>query len=184
MIIGLAGKIGAGKTTAALDLCDNYGFTRNRFAGPIKDMMRALGLTEQEIDGDLKNSPCPLLCGRTPRHAMQTLGTEWGRDLIHPDFWVSVWKSRCSSDRIVADDVRFPNEAAAIRAMGGKVIMIKRPIKVPADLVDPAGSPFETKTLHASERFEFEPDTEVVNDGTLEQLYTRVRAAACLVSQS
>ena len=28
------------------------------------------------IDGDLKEAPTPLLEGRTPRHAMQTLGTD------------------------------------------------------------------------------------------------------------
>jgi hypothetical protein len=47
-----------------------------KFAGPLKSMCMALGLTEAHIEGHLKEVPCELLCGQTPRHAMQTLGTE------------------------------------------------------------------------------------------------------------
>ena len=82
--------------------------------------MAAIGLSAEQIDGSLKETPCDLLCGKTPRQAMQLLGTEWGRDLISPDFWVSAWSA--AVDRaltggaigIVADDCRFLNEVAAI----------------------------------------------------------------------
>src|SRR5262245_6513313 len=90
-IIGLTGKLKSGKTEAALHLCKK-GFTRVRFAGPLKNMMTCLQLTDAEIEGMLKEQPCDLLCGKTPRYAMQTIGTEWGRALIGEDLWVNAWK--------------------------------------------------------------------------------------------
>ena len=132
MIIGFCGPIGAGKTLAAMHLVDHHGFQRRRFAGPLRAMLKALGLSDRELDGDMKMSPCALLGGKTPRQAMQTIGTEWGRDLIDPELWVRAWLQDISGfDRVVADDVRFPNECAAIRARGGVVIRIDRPGLVP-----------------------------------------------------
>jgi hypothetical protein len=125
IVIGFAGRAGAGKTTAALHLVRHHGFERVRFAGPLKAMMRALGCTEEEVDGALKEMPCALLGGRTPRQAMQWLGTEWGRDMIAPDLWTRAWEHAVAGKpRVVADDVRFPNEVAAIRRLGGRVIRI------------------------------------------------------------
>lgn len=128
-LIGFAGRAGAGKTTAARYLCERYGFTRVRFAGPLKDMMRALGLTDAEVEGDRKEAPCDLLCGRTPRQAMQWLGTEWGRDLLGPDFWVEAWSRQAqgvlvAGGRVAIDDVRFLNEASKIWGFGGIVVKI------------------------------------------------------------
>ena len=91
MIIGLTGLAGSGETTVARHLMGMHGFVRHRMAEPLKSMLKALGLTEQQIDGDLKEVPCELLGGKTPRHAMQTLGTEWGRDLISQNLWVKAW---------------------------------------------------------------------------------------------
>jgi hypothetical protein len=68
-----------------MHLVNHRGFARVRFAGPLKAMMAALGCTNAEIDGDRKEVPCDLLGGKSPRWAMQTLGTEWGRKLIGDD---------------------------------------------------------------------------------------------------
>jgi hypothetical protein len=112
-------------------LVKSRGFERVRFAGPLKAMMAALGLTPAEIDGDRKELPCDLLRGKTPRHAMQTIGTEWGRKLIGDDLWIRAW--RAAVDRlpagtpVVVDDCRFPNEAEAIKAAGGIIVRIERP---------------------------------------------------------
>jgi hypothetical protein len=78
-LIALTGYAGSGKSTLADILACEHGFTVVKFAGPLKAMLRALGLDEREIEGDLKEQPCQLLAGHTPRRAMQTLGTEWGR---------------------------------------------------------------------------------------------------------
>ncbi|WP_414643085.1 deoxynucleotide monophosphate kinase [Agrobacterium radiobacter] len=97
-----------------------------KFAGPLKDMLRAIGLSEAQIEGELKEEPCEWLQGATPRHAMQTLGTQWGRACIGPSFWIELWVRRvnliiAAGGRVVVDDCRFPNEAEEIRALGGVV---------------------------------------------------------------
>lgn len=128
VLIAFTGLAGAGKSTAAAHLVKHRGFTRVRFAGPLKAMMAALGCTEAEIDGALKETPCELLGGRTPRHAMQTLGTEWGRDLIAPDLWIRAFNAALpATGNVVVDDCRFPNEAAAVTAAGGILVRIERP---------------------------------------------------------
>ncbi len=135
-IVGFSGLAGAGKSTAADVLIREYGFVRVRFAGPLKAMMAALyaeaGLDAddivQRIDGGMKEAPDPVLGGTSPRRAMQTLGAEWGRDLIARDLWISLWsRAAAMHSRVVVDDVRFDNEAAAIRALGGMVIRVDCP---------------------------------------------------------
>jgi hypothetical protein len=54
---------------------------------------------------------------------MQTLGTEWGRQMIGEDLWLRAMATHldeCASenDRIVISDVRFANEAEFIRSRG------------------------------------------------------------------
>lgn len=129
IIIGFAGRAGAGKTTAAQHLVQHHGFERVRFAGPLKAMMRALGCTEEEVDGARKEMPCDLLGGRTPRQAMQWLGTEWGREMIAPDLWTRAWEyAAAGKPRVVVDDVRFPNEVEAVRRLGGVVVQLVAPM--------------------------------------------------------
>lgn len=130
-LIAFTGLAGSGKSTAAMHLVERHGFARIRFAGPLKDMMRALGLNEREIEGDLKEKPCELLGGKTPRYAMQTIGTEWGRDLIASDLWIRAFNAALAKvpagTNVVVDDCRFPNEADAITAAGGVLVRIERP---------------------------------------------------------
>ena len=170
-IIGLSGLAGAGKSTVARHLQDEHGYRVVPFAGPLKAMARAFGLTAREMAGDLKEKPCAALCGKTPRQFMQWLGTEFGREMIGPDVWVEAWRrtideALTDENGIVADDVRFPNEAEAIRAMGGIVIRIER-----------AGAGSATGSGHASEGLTGGWDVVVRNDGTPEDLFASVRVA-------
>lgn len=135
MLIGLAGKKRAGKDTAA-DVLALQGFSVRRFADPLKAMLRTLfehqGYSDCTIDamleGALKEKPIPSLADKTPRHAMQTLGTEWGRGCIDGDLWVRTLIEDVGPDaRVVVPDVRFANELAAIKGAGGVVIWIDRP---------------------------------------------------------
>lgn len=145
-LIALAGPAGAGKSTAAEILAREHGFHRERFAAPLKAMFRSLlwcaNLGQEEIDrmteGDLKQTPHPALMGRTPRHAMQTLGTEWARDTISPDLWVGLARRRIEPMRrrgkaIAFEDCRFENEAQLVRALGGVVIRLEGRGGIPGD---------------------------------------------------
>lgn len=133
MIIGLSGYAGSGKSTAAAALVD-IGWSQRKFAGPLKAMMRALldaqGATpekiERMIEGDLKEVSSLYLGGQTPRYAMQALGTEWGRLRLTDSIWVDA-ALRTVKGPTVFDDVRFDNEAEAIRALGGIIVRIERP---------------------------------------------------------
>lgn len=131
-LIALCGQAGSGKSTCATELATYYGYTLVKFAGPLKDMLRTLGLTERQIEGDQKELPCSFLGGHTPRYAMQTLGTEWGRDLIYRNLWVNAWTKRVEQimrlgGRVVVDDCRFDNELLAVRTLGGIAVRIDRP---------------------------------------------------------
>ena len=131
-LIALTGPARSGKTTTALEF-EARGFARVRFAGPLKSMLRALGLTEAQVDGTLgeKAEPLDLLCGKSPRQAMQLLGTEWGRVLIGEDIWVNaamllVDELLAAGRDVVIDDCRFVNEARAVIGRGGFVFALRR----------------------------------------------------------
>lgn len=135
-IIGLTGVAGSGKSTVAAFLHEFEGFRIIKFAAALKEglsqMMRTVGMNEADIyraiEGDMKEKPLDAFGGHTPRHAMQTLGTEWGRNQMGQDFWVNMVRTAIDNtpagSKIVIDDVRFENEAALIRELGGKVFMI------------------------------------------------------------
>lgn len=123
MIIGLMGAAGAGKSTAA-EVFERYGYARRPFAGPLKEMLAVLGLTHAQLHGDEKEIPCDLLCGKTPRHAMQTLGTEW-RETIGRELWSRIWVAQLAG-HVVAEDVRFEHEHQVITNLGGYIVRIDR----------------------------------------------------------
>lgn len=136
IVIGVIGVAGSGKTVVAKHLIERYGFSRKRFAEPLKRMLKlGLGLTDEEIDGAGKQKALEQFGGCTPRHIMQTLGTDWGRRMIHSDIWVNVWKrdAYATGGLVVVDDVRFPNEAAAVRELGGTLWRVYRPGLVTMD---------------------------------------------------
>lgn len=125
-LIGLLGRKGSGKDTAALTLLEQ-GYQNVKFAGALKEMIRSLlayqGLDgetiERMVEGDLKEVATDYLAGATPRFAMQTVGTEWGRDLIASDLWVRTAIKKAGVAKTVITDVRFPNEMDAVVSAGG-----------------------------------------------------------------
>lgn len=129
-VIALAGPAGSGKSTAARHLIERHGYTLVKFAGPLKNMLRAIGLTDEHIEGGLKEVPSKRLCGKTPRWAMQSLGKEWARDLIGPDLWVNAWYETVADvldqgGRVVTDDCRYENEAERVRELGGRIFELQ-----------------------------------------------------------
>ena len=125
-LIAFTGPAGCGKSTAA-DIMRSKGWTRVKFASTLKDMCRAMGMTDEMIEGDQKEEPQSMFGNQTPRYIMQTLGTEWGRRTIHSNLWVSITSAEIqrhldSGQNVVVDDCRFENEAACIRNLGGVVV--------------------------------------------------------------
>ena len=167
LLIGLTGRARSGKDTAARFLMDTYSLEPMSFAAPIKKAMADLfGLDERHLDGELKEAPLPGI-GKSPRYLFQTFGTEWGRQLVHPDVWLHAADVQLENLRkhtnppgVVFSDVRFENEAQWIRERGGHVLHIVRP-----------GAP--AVEAHASEDgIELqEQDRQISNTGTLGELY-------------
>jgi hypothetical protein len=169
-VIGLAGAARSGKDTAA-EWFIEQNYKRYSFATPLKAGLRVmLGLEFDHTDGDLKE--CALEpFGVSPRRMMQTIGTEWGRDLIHSDIWLlraeqitEEWRANDPDLKgVIISDVRFENESAWVREQGGLVVHLTRP---GIDAVE----------AHASEsRISVHPDDhQALNDGSIDELHTRL----------
>lgn len=138
--IGFCGRAYSGKTTSSA-------FARQTVSGavviPFAQRLKEIAKDVFGWDGQ-KDA--------RGRRLLQLLGTEVARG-YNPDFWVTAWKEevvRTSNGvyllsgtfprLIMADDVRFDNEAEAIKQMGGTIVQIARP-PVPVAFSD-----------HASER--------------------------------
>lgn len=161
VVIGLAGAARSGKSTLADHLVAKYGFTRIDVTEPLKQMlwalMRVRGCSDPDewIYGNLKETSCPYLEGQTPRFAMQTLGTEWGRNLIGDSLWVHTAHDRIAATpgNVVIENIRFANEAG----LCDKVIQI----------VGRGGLP----DSHASEHGVQSWDVQYTNDGTIREMH-------------
>ena len=136
-LIGIAGRARVGKDTVAQRLVTTHSFHQYSFAAPIKVACKAIfGWGDRHVNGDLKEVVDPEY-GVSPRQAMQTLGTEWGRNSINPELWLL--RANFQYVRLgeldqpgrfkgmVVSDVRFNNEADWIRSKGGSVIHVTRP---------------------------------------------------------
>ena len=175
-LIALVGPAGCGKSTVAKILAQEFAYKRIKFSQPLKDMLLALGLTEAHTEGHLKHTPCDLLGGKTPRYAMQTLGTEWARDSMDKNFWANIWRTRVQEHRcerhlnrhsrwrsVVTEDCRFENEAKLVRELGGEIWVIERPSY--------------SYTGHSSETemADIKSDLIIKNQGSVEELRVMVR---------
>lgn len=165
MIVGISGHAGAGKDTIADRLVEQHGFVRVGFADPMKRFCQEVfDFTDEQVWGTIehKNRPDPRyprvverglrgdVCEYlAPRYALQTLGTEWGRD-CYPNLWIDYalrvartllgggWQydSReglCDEpgafpvQGVVFSDCRFANEIEAVKRAGGVIVRVVRP---------------------------------------------------------
>ena len=175
-VIGICGRAGSGKTTVAGMI---PGAVVVQLADPLYAAVAVmLGLPESMLRSPhYKEKPVPGL-GKSPRQMMQTLGTEWGREMVDRQIWIRLLERRISALRdagvetVAVADVRFENEAAAIRAMpGGEIWRVHR-----------AGP--STAASHSSEAgvVLLQHEVEIQNYGNLDALRTRVLEALALPS--
>jgi len=200
MIIGFVGFIGSGKDTAADYLVDFYEFQRDSFAASLKDIVAAVfgwdrtlleGRTSEAREWREQNDPWWAdrlgIKDLTPRWVLQYWGTEVCRRSFHNDIWIASLENRLrrsENTNIVISDCRFPNEVAAIKKSGGKVIRIVRgenPLWYNDALIHnftPDSTLMQTKwaEIHASEWawIGTEFDHIIDNNGDLKNLYLQL----------
>lgn len=135
MIIGLSGYARSGKDTAADRLVERHMFTRYSFAAPMKEAMYKLNpIVHSDQIGNFRYKDLVDVYGLDSakdshseiRRLLQVFGTEVGRDMFGTNFWVDLTLNSIKEDRVVISDVRFKNEADAIRSIGGQVWRINR----------------------------------------------------------
>lgn len=117
MLIGMIGFAGAGKDTAAEALLGR-GFERRAFADALKAVALAMGW-----DG---------VKDERGRRFLQDLGLAC-REHIHERVWLDAALRDIEGRDVVITDVRFLNEAEAVREAGGILVRVVRPGVGPAN---------------------------------------------------
>jgi hypothetical protein len=188
-VIGICGLIGSGKDTIAGTLV-GVGWERYSMAKPLKDMTAKLfDWPRDMVEGDTAESRAwreqkdewwsnRLGFDVTPRWALQYIGTDIMRKTFHDDIWVAYMEKFVGQNQhVVISDVRFPNEIAAVRRLGGEIWHVHR---------SPLPHWFERAVIgedipeiHLSERawLGIEPDRIFWNDGSLQELRNAVYKA-------
>lgn len=142
MIVGILGYIGSGKGTVGDYLVDNHNFKQDSFAASLKDVCAAIfdwdremleGATpESRKQRDIVDEWWSEKLGIkdfTPRYALQHIATDVFRNHFHPDIWKLTLIRRLTKDtdqNVVLTDVRFPNEIALVKSMGGILVEAQR----------------------------------------------------------
>jgi hypothetical protein len=183
-LIAICGPKGSGKSLLSRYLTTHHNYTRLPFSESLKwmvyNLLRDQGASHELAtkllnDPEYKEQPTQYFMNRSPRHVMQTLGTEWGRNYIHDNFWVNIWLNKLRTlhlSKVVVDDLRFVNEAQMIKSLNGFIICLSRPepntiTATTTNIIDTHVSECEYKYL--------DYDLFLVNDSTPEQLLRRVQ---------
>ena len=166
MIIGLTGYAQSGKDSVANILVSNYGYTRVAFADPIRELLYQMNpavkdggyRVQSTVDAygwDVAKTAFPEV-----RNMLQNLGVG-ARKTFGDMFWVQQALRLIQFDgNYVITDVRYPNEAKAIREYdNAQIWRIKRSGIIPVN-------------AHASETaMDGENVDQIfVNNGTLDDL--------------
>lgn len=123
-IVGISGKYGSGKTTfSSYFLTRHPQYCKKSFAECLKHVVCFMTKTDIEFcrTKEGKDTFFPKW-GHTFGELLQKIGTE-GIRCVLPDAWViSLFEEFDENSLWIIDDVRFPNEADAIRKVGGIVV--------------------------------------------------------------
>ena len=127
MIVAFQGQAGSGKDTAAEHLSKEYGFKRISFADPLRSVCKTVfGLTNDELfDRQLKERELDRWPYISPRQILQMVGTEMFRTHF-PGVWINAFmKIARQHSNVVVADLRFPDEAEAVKNLGGVIIRVR-----------------------------------------------------------
>jgi hypothetical protein len=172
-VLGISGWARSGKDTVADYLVENHGYMKVSFSTPMKEAMYRLNprITVNEVQNTALRIGVDIygwegLKDRSPdiRGLLQRFGTEIGREMFDEDFWVDyALNSIPDGGKAVISDVRYPNEADAIRQLGGKVYRVER---------DGVFAANEHASEHALDAYKF--DGKIQNNGTIQGLQQNV----------
>ena len=184
MIIGISGKAGSGKDTAAKMLEVLYAnpdisyedFANKRyknfadiqivhFADTLKETAQVLfRIGEWETNTQKNKKTTISWIGKTVRELLQGIG-QGLRDAIDPNLWVKILFANTKgwSNYIIAD-VRYPNELYAIKERNGILLRIDR---------KGAGAGNHSSEIALDDYKEW--DVHIENNGSLESLFETMR---------
>ena len=175
-LIGIAGRAGHGKDTVA----SLIGLPRVAFADALKQDAFWTLITAPEspflaIFESLNPQPDPLGFINNLKHmpTIRAFLQNYGQAMraAQPDYWVS--RLMRGLDPVAfgyaITDVRYVNEATAIKARGGIIVRVHRHLFDNGLSAEAQAHPSET------ELDDYPFDTVLVNDGTLDQLAQEIR---------
>ena len=165
------------------ELSDQWVMAGNNLIKKKREWLKNVATEEQFKQAELSLVKWFLWLHRThsslsPRIALQTLGTEWGRDSVDKDIWVNSLFMRArnliqnGAAGVVISDTRYENELDAVITNGGKVIRLERPEtdrKAMSAGISNHPSEKEQTTINP-DKF----DVIISNIGTIEELYKKL----------
>ena len=194
MIIGICGLIGSGKGTVA-DILVDHGFKKVSFADKLKDGVSTIfGWDRAMLEGDTDESrtwreqrddfwSSETKMEVTPRLVLQLFGTDCMRNGFDDGVWVSLLKKTILDNpgNYVVPDVRFENEIAMLRDIGGEVWEVQRG-RTPEWLIKYEITGVQPTEIHPSEWrwIKSRKDVVIENNSTLENLQKEVLHAISL----
>lgn len=131
-VVGIAGHAQHGKDTAAAVLIQEAGYTRIGLADAVRELVLAV---DPLLYGGIRLAVLVRQAGweeakKVPevRRLLQAAGTEGVRQVIGEDAWIRALKRKIDAAEgpVVVPDVRFANEADALRNWGGLLIRVRR----------------------------------------------------------
>ncbi len=172
MIVGISGKRGVGKTLAQSHFI-SHGFKPVSFAGELKLMAKSMfPFTENDFTVPAKKEANWKGHDWSPRTFMIHLG-EFLR-FHEPNYWLNRGLEACKDhvkNNYVFDDVRYKNEAEAIKKLGGVLLRIERYPKQ-----NPYGKDLDTPSETDLDDYRFDFTVERMWNTNKEDLFRQVDA--------
>lgn len=213
LVIGIGGKLRAGKDTVADYLVAHYGFGKTYMSEPLQAALYTLDpwivspvplsvpaeksvQRYRELADDIGYTEAKKI--PEVRRLLQVLGTEVGREQLGQDTWVNAARKKIEELRehgpVVLTGVRYPNEAEMIQELGGILVWVERPeepnllgtstTSIPIQSIEGSEDPSKLHA-HSSETSLGRDDfhIRVINDSTLAMLHARTDALMTTLAQ-